>query len=422
MSVARSSHSASLHFFGTSTPARLIEQFGSPLYVYNERILRERCREMQSLCDVPGFTVYYSTKANSNPHLLRIVREEGLMADAMSPGELALLCRAGFLRNDINYVSNNISPEELKLAAAEAGHVSVDSLSQLDSFGRVNPGGQVMVRLNPGIGKGHHAKVVTGGGKTKFGINPEDFDEMRAILSRHNLTLAGFNQHIGSLFLDPEPYLAAASWLLERAKAFPGVRILDFGGGFGIPYRKDTEQRLSLAAFKDAFTRLLEAFRMDTGYNGLFVIEPGRYISCECGILLGSVFAVKNNGPTRYVGTDLGFSVLARPVMYDAYHDIEVYPAGGPKGAAPRREMVQSIVGNICETGDVLASDRALPEIMVGDTLGVLDAGAYGMVMSSNYNQRLRPAEALIQEDGSVRLIRRRDTVEDLLAVYPEAP
>ena len=417
MPSTRFDYSASLQFFGASTPAGLVNKYGSPLYVYNERILRERCRDMKGLADVPGFTVCYSTKANGNPHLLRIIREEGLIADAMSPGELALLKKAGFFRKDINFVSNNVSAEELRFAAAEADHVSVDSLSQLDTFGRVNPGGQVMVRLNPGIGAGHHAKVVTAGKNTKFGVNPEDFDEMRGIVSRHNLTLAGFNQHIGSLFLDSEPYLAAAEWLLETAKAFPGIRILDFGGGFGIPYRKyDGEQRLDLAGFKARFTELLLAFRAQTGFDGQFVVEPGRYIPCESGVLLGSVHAVKNNGPTRYVGTDMGFAVLLRPAMYDAFHDIEVYPGND----RPRSEKVQTIVGNICETGDVLAADRALPEIAEGDTLAILDAGAYGHAMSSNYNQRLRPAEVLITEAGDNRLIRRRDSIDDLLAVYPE--
>jgi diaminopimelate decarboxylase len=136
----------------------------------------------------------------------------------------------------------------------------------------------------------------------------------------------------------------------------------------------------------------------------------------ECAILLGSVYAVKNNGSTRFVGTDIGFSVLARPVMYDAFHDIEVYPAGATFRAARR----QTIVGNICETGDVLARDRELPEIVEGDSIGVLDAGAYGYSMSSTYNQRLRPAEVLVREDGSPCLIRRRDTVEDLLRSIPE--
>lgn len=417
MASTRSEHSSSLHFFGATTPARLVETFGSPLYVYNERILRERCREMKGLSGSPGFAACYSTKANGNPHILRIVREEGLLADAMSPGELALLKWAGFLRKDITYVCNNVSPEELKLAAAEADLVSVDSLSQLDSFGTVNPGGQVMARLNPGIGAGHHAKVVTAGENTKFGINPEEFDAMLSVLARHNLTLAGLNQHIGSLFLDPAPYLEAAEWLLETAKAFPGVRILDFGGGFGIPYRKyDGGQRLNLEEFGAGFTRLLERFRAETGFDGRFVIEPGRYIPCESGILLGSVHAVKNNRSIRYVGTDLGFNVLARPMVYDSFHDVEVYPKDG----APRHEMVQTIVGNVCETGDVLAKDRALPEIREGDILGILDAGAYGHVMSSNYNQRLRPAEVMIGEKGDPRLIRRRDSIEDLFAVYPE--
>lgn len=418
MPFSRSEYSSSLNFFGASTPAGLIEAYGSPLYVYNERILRERCRDMKSLGHaVPGFTVCYSTKANGNPHILRIVREEGLIADAMSPGEAALLKKAGFARDEINYVCNNISSEELRLAAAEAGEVSVDSLSQLDSFGKNNPGGRVMIRLNPGIGAGHHAKVVTAGVATKFGVNPEDFTEMKAIIARHSLTLSGFNQHIGSLFLEPESYLAAVAWLLDTAKKFPGLETLDFGGGFGIPYHKyDGQHRLDLQAFRAGFTRLLDGFRSETGFNGRFIIEPGRYISCESGLLLGSVHAVKNNGPTRYVGTDIGFSVLARPVLYDSFHDLEVYPAD----ERPRYERLQTIVGNICESGDVLAKDRLLPELHEGDILGVLDAGAYGHAMSSNYNQRLRPAEVMIGEDGDARLIRRRDTIEDLLAVYPE--
>ncbi len=417
MNITRSDYSASLSFFGQSTPAGLVAAYGSPLYVYNEKILRARCRDMKNLVSDPAFTACYSTKANGNPHLLRIVREEGLSADAMSPGELALLKQAGFSQKDIHYVCNNVAADELALAAAEAAHVSVDSLSQLETFGKVNPGGRVMVRLNPGLGAGHHAKVVTAGKKVKFGINPEDFEAMKAILSRYKLTLAGFNQHIGSLFLDPQPFLAAAAWLLEKAKAFPGLEILDFGGGFGIPYRKyEGEQRLDLAAFKDSFSRLLQDFRAESGFAGRFIIEPGRYIACECGLLLGTAQAVKNNGPVRYVGTDIGFSVLARPVLYDAFHDVEIYPAGNE----PRQEMLQTIVGNICESGDILAKDRSLPEIAVGDIIGVLDAGAYGHAMSSNYNQRLRPAEVLIAEDGGEKLIRRRDTLEDLLAVYPQ--
>lgn len=413
--MSRSSYSSSLHFFGDQSPEALAAEFGSPLYVYSEAVLRRRCRDMKTLADHPRFVACYSTKANGNPALLRIIREEGLIADAMSPGELAALRMAGFTKSDICYVCNNVGAEELRLAAAEADHVSVDSVSQIEMFGKINPGGSVMVRVNPGIGAGHHDKVVTAGKKTKFGVTPEDFGAMRDALKRHNLTLVGLNQHVGSLFMDADPYLEAARWLLETAREFPGIRIIDFGGGFGIPYRKYAgEKPLDLDDFKAKFTELLNRYCAEAGYDGSFIIEPGRYVAAECSILLGTVHAVKNNGPTRFVGTDLGFTILARPMMYDSFHDVELYAAGNKH----RGIMLQTIVGNICESGDILAKDREMPEAAEGDILGILDAGAYGHAMSSNYNLRTRPAEVLIREDGSARLIRRRDTVEDMLAPY----
>lgn len=413
--MPRSSYSSSLRFFGNQTPAGLVAEFGSPLYVYNEAVLRRRCRDMKTLAVHSGFRACYSTKANGNPALLRIIREEGLIADAMSPGELAALHRAGFTRPEICYVCNNVNADEFRLAAAEADHVSVDSVSQIETFGRVNPGGSVMVRVNPGIGAGHHAKVITAGKNTKFGVTPEDFDAMRDALKRHNLTLVGLNQHVGSLFMDADPYLEAATWLLETARLFPGIRIIDFGGGFGIPYRKYAgEKPLDLDDFRTKFTALLKSHCEKTGFDGTFIIEPGRYVVAECSILLGTVHSVKNNGPTRYVGTNLGFTILARPMMYDSFHDVELYAA--ERGHRPI--MLQTIVGNICESGDILAKDREMPEAVEGDIVGVLDAGAYGQSMSSNYNFRARPAEALIREDGSATLIRRKDTVEDMLAPY----
>lgn len=417
MAITRTDYTSGLSFFGNTTPAELMGAFGSPLYVYNENILRERCREMKNLVNLPGFTTCYSTKANGNPHLLRIIHEEGLIADAMSPGELALLERAGFKKESICYVCNNVSAEELVLAANQSSYVSVDSLSQLETFGSLLPGAQVMVRVNPGIGAGHHDKVVTAGKKTKFGVVPGDFPAMRSIIERHGLTLIGLNQHVGSLFMDAGAFLDAAKWLLDTAAGFPGIQVVDFGGGFGIPYNKyKGGPRLDLDELSERFTLLLERWVAETGFEGRFIIEPGRYVSAECGILLGTAYAVKNNGPTRFVGTDLGFNILARPIMYDSFHDVEVYT----KDNEPRTGMMQTIVGNICESGDVLARDRVLPEIKTGDLLGILDAGAYGFAMSSNYNQRLRPAEVLIRADGSPMLIRHRDTVETLLAAYPQ--
>lgn len=419
MTSIRSTYTDSVQFFGPTTPQALVEEFGTPLYVYSEKILRERCRELVSMCKTRGFTVNYSVKANSNPALLSIIREEGLTADAMSPGELHMDLLAGYSAETIFYISNNISPDEMQNAIAHNLLISVDSLSQLDLYGRLNPGGRVMVRFNPGIGAGHSKKVITAGKETKFGVCPEDVREVQEILARHNLTLAGVTQHIGSLFMQPDGYVSAAGFLLDFVKHLPAalrehLEIIDFGGGFGIPYHKyDNEARLDLAELGARLDDLFAAFIAETGYQGRFLVEPGRYVVAECSLLLGSVEAVKNNGPRRYVGTNLGFNVLVRPAMYDSFHDVEIYGRGS---AADRQEMVQTLVGNICESGDILAKDRTWPEITEGDIVGVLDAGAYGFSMSSNYNTRLLPAEVLIPLEGKPRLIRRRQTMDDITA------
>ena len=367
------------------------------------------------MCSVPGFGADYSVKANTNPAILSIVREEGLMVDAMSPGELYMDKIAGFTSKDIVYISNNISPDEMHNAIDNGLLVSVDSLSQLDMYGRFNPGGDVMIRFNPGVGAGHSAKVITAGKATKFAVSPEDRDEAFSLVRKYGLRLTGVNQHIGSQFLETEQYLRAVDFLLAFVSEFPedmlrNLNVLDFGGGFGIPYHKDTEKRLDLRAVGRSMDEKLTAWMEKTGYQGRFLVEPGRYIVGECGLLLGSVEAVKNNGERRYVGTDLGFNVLVRPVMYDSFHEMEIYAGSG--GGRP--VMEQTITGNICESGDILAKNRSLPEIREGDLIGVLDAGAYGFSMSSTYNERMRPAEVLLTTDGKDRLIRRRETLEDL--------
>ena len=428
MSNVRSAYSDEVDFYGAWTPMELLRKFGSPLYVYNEKILRRRCSELRNLCAHPGFAVNYSTKANANPALLRIIREEGLVVDAMSPGELHIVREwAGFEPEQILYVCNNVSADELRNAVSAGVLVSVDSLSQLELLGSVAPGGEALVRLNPGIGAGHHKKVVTGGKESKFGVNLEDIPELRRILEKYDLTLVGVNQHIGSLFMRPDEYLSAVDVVLHVVEEeFMGpeacprsrIRIIDFGGGFGIPYRKYSgEARLDMHELGEKLNEKLQTFSEKTGYAGRFLVEPGRYVAAECGAVLSWVNSVKNNGLKRFVGTDIGFNVLARPMLYDSFHDVEVFREDG---TPDERLMPQTIVGNICESGDILARDRELPELRENDVLALLDAGAYGFTMASTYNQRLRPAEVLIRADGSARLIRRRETFEDLTACFTD--
>ncbi|MDX1358663.1 MAG: diaminopimelate decarboxylase [Clostridia bacterium] len=401
-------------FYMDTDPQKLADEYGTPLYVYNEDIFRTRCREMTALVPYEHFKVTYSMKANSNLTLLKIAREEGLHADAMSPGEIYVLEKAGFANDEIFYISNNVSDDEMKFAIDRGIMTSVDSLSQLRRYGRLNPGGEVCVRFNPGVGAGHHEKVVTAGKATKFGVNQDKTDDVKAILKEYDLRLAGINQHIGSLFMEGGKYLESVRSILKTAVEFEDIDFVDFGGGFGIPYKKqEGQERLELKEFGQSFADLLNEWTDSYGKKIMFRIEPGRYISAECCILLGDVYVRKNNYEKTFIGTDLGFYALVRPVMYDSHHEVEVYRNG--KLVEGNRTETATIVGNICESGDIIAKERELPIIEEGDIIGVMDAGAYGFSMSSNYNNRLRPAEVLIASDGSARLIRRRDTLEDLM-------
>lgn len=413
MNYVYSNVSSDLKFYGNTNPVSLIEAYGSPLYVYNENIIRERCRELKNLVDYKNFYVNYSPKANSNLELIKIVRDEGFWTDAMSPGEIYVNLKAGFRPEQILYISNNVSDDEYLYAIHEGVNISVDSLSQLERYGRLNPGGKVTIRINPGVGAGHHKKVVTGGKKTKFGIEIRFLDKVRSIAKKHKLKITGINQHIGSLFMDGDSFIESADTILQIAREFDDLEFVDLGGGFGVPYHKqENEPRLDLKSLGVKLTEIITNWIKSYGKEIIFKIEPGRYIVAEGAILLGTVHAIKMNYEIKYIGTDLGFNVLIRPVMYDSHHDIEIYRKSGKVSA--KNEQVR-IVGNICETGDIIAKDRILPEIFEEDILGVLDAGAYGYVMSSNYNNRLRPAEVLIDRNGSHRLIRKRETLEDLV-------
>jgi diaminopimelate decarboxylase len=400
-------------FFGNTNPVELTEKYGTPLYVYNENILRSRCRDLKSLISYSNFTVNYSPKANGNLELLKIVRSEGLRVDAMSPGEIYVNMLAGFKPEEILFISNNIGEDEFKYAINAGVKISVDSVSQLEMFGRINPGGKVAFRVNPGFGAGHHEKVTTAGQNTKFGIEMSQVPEVKKIIEKYNLKLIGINQHIGSLFMDGEASLQSTGNILALAKQFNDIEFIDLGGGFGIPYKKQAGQsRLDLKVLGGKLTDLINSFVKEYGKNIEFKIEPGRYIVAESSVLLGKVYATKTNYDIKYIGTDLGFNVLVRPVMYDSHHDIEIYRANNTPSL---KEETVRIVGNIFETGDIIAKDRKLPEIIENDILGVLDSGAYGYSMSSNYNNRLRPAEVLIDTNGNPRLIRRRDTLDDLV-------
>lgn len=406
-------------FFKGNNPEEIASKYGTPLYVYNEDIIRDRMLRVAGIIKKYPYRANYSCKTNTNLEILKIALSVGVNADAMSEGEMRMLLAAGFSPDRIFYVPNNVSSEEMQFAIDKNITVSLDSLDQLERFGKLCPGGKCAVRINPGVGAGHHEKVVTAGKKTKFGIAEEDIDGIFELAEKYDLKIIGINQHVGSQYMDPTPFLAAVDNLLRIAKRFEKLEFIDFGGGFGIPYHKlDDEGEFDIEILSKEFTKKLDDFVAEYGCAPLFKSEPGRYCVAEGGVLLGRVHAVKQNSGVKYIGTDIGMNVLVRPSMYDSWHDIEVISEGKTVKRTKGRMEKVTVCGNICESGDVLCKDRELPKIKDEDLICVLDAGAYGYSMCSSYNTRLRPAEVLICSDGSVRLIRRRETFEDMFAFY----
>ena len=404
-------------FFKGNKPEDIVKEFGTPLYVYNEDILRDRMRNVEGVIKKYPYRANYSIKSNTNLHILEIALDEGLNADAMSVGEIKMLEKAGFPLDRIFFVPNNVSEDELKYAIEKGIMTSLDSLSQLELFGTLNPGGKCAVRINPGVGAGHHEKVVTAGKKTKFAVAEEDIDKIFEIAEKYNLTIAGINQHVGSLFMDPEPFIQAVENFLRIAKKFKNLEFIDFGGGYGIPYHKlDDEKDFPMESFSERFEEMLDAFVEEYGYAPLFKTEPGRYCVAESSVILGRVHATKQNSGVEYVGTDVGMNVLVRPSMYDSWHDVEVIRNN--EVVSRDNLSAKTVVGNICESGDILAKDRMLPEIKRGDLVAILDTGAYGYSMCSTYNSRPRPAEVLVCSDGTVKCIRKAETFEDLIRLF----
>jgi diaminopimelate decarboxylase len=380
-------------------PEKLLERYGSPLYVYDAATIRKRCRELNKA--FPDFQLYYACKANTNPEIVRLIHKEGFGIECVSPGEIALARGIGIPAKDITFTCGAISEKELVTVVQEGVRVHLDSLTQVEYFGKNFPGKDISVRLNHGVGAGHHAHTVTGGPDSKFAIDESQLDELRALAKKYSLRIIGVHQHIGSGgILKVETALEAIEAQLAVAIQFPDLQHIDFGGGFGVPYRPD-EEPLNIDELGERVVSRVEKFQKEYGRKLELSFEPGRYLVAESGVLLVTVTDIKKNKKNTFVGVDSGMGHLVRPAMYDSYHIID-------NVSRPFEKTTKvTVVGNYCESGDVLARDRLLPVPQIGDILVIRNAGAYGYAMSSDYNLRPRPAEILVS-GNEVELIRER--------------
>jgi diaminopimelate decarboxylase len=394
----------------------LAETFDTPLYVTSEKRIRENYNRLHNalVSNYPKVRVYYAAKANSNLSVLKILETEGSHLDAVSPGEVSIALKAGFSPERILFTGTSVRNDELKFLVGSHVTVNVDSLSQLDRLLSMAVPSLVSVRVNPEIGAGHHAHVITAGKQSKFGVWEEDALKAYETAKKAGVERFGIHMHVGSGVLDAKPFVLALEKLLSIAKRVHkqvGVEFefIDMGGGLGVPYRPE-DKELDLTLFSGTVLTLFKR-RIDEYGLGkpFFCVEPGRYLVCDAGVLLTAVNTVKTTPFKKFVGVDAGFNTLVRPTMYGSYHHVFVAnKLGSPE------EITYDVVGPICESGDALARDRRLPKIEEGDLLAVLNAGAYGFAMSSQYNARPRAAEVLVM-NGRYMLVRERETLEDLL-------
>lgn len=397
--------------------ARLAEQHGTPLYVYDAEVIRAQLAQLRSFD-----TVRFAQKACSNVHILRLLRALGAKVDCVSVGELERAVRAGY-RNEgghaeVVYTADVLQRDALRRIVELKVPVNVGSEDMLEQLGRVSPGHEVWIRVNPGFGHGHSKKTNTGGESSKHGVWHANLPAALALIDRYQLDLVGIHTHIGS-GADIAHLSRVCDSMVEIVRALGrDIRAISGGGGLSIPYRS-SEPSVDTEAYFRRWDRARKTIEGFLGHPVHLELEPGRFLTAQAGVLVTEVMATKSVGQNHYTLVDAGFNDLVRPAMYGAWHELELLP----RSEDERSIVATAVAGPLCESGDLFTQSstgelllRPLPEAEVGDLMVIHDAGAYGASMSSNYNSRPLVPEVLLEGDSS-RLIRRRQTIEELLAL-----
>ncbi|EKQ52542.1 MAG: diaminopimelate decarboxylase [Methanobacterium sp. Maddingley MBC34] len=403
---------------GGADALELAQEYGTPLYVTDEMRVRDNYQRVHQAFsnEYEDFKIFYAAKANTSLAMMKILEQEGSCIDAVSPGEIYTALLAGFEPERILYTGNNVTTDELQFALDAGVRMNLDSISMLERLAKLPgaEGSKISFRVNPMVGAGHHDHCITGGELSKFGIMEQEAVEVYQKAHELGFQPVGIHTHIGSGILDPEPFKLAVQVLMDVAgrvhnEAGVTFEFIDFGGGLGIPYTPE-EGLLDIEKFAGEIVGLYKDKLAEHGMdNPTMCIEPGRYIVGDASYLLTQVNTVKQSY-RKFLGVNAGFNTLLRPTMYGSYHHILV-------ADKPEAEAVENIdvAGNVCESGDLFARDRPLPEIHEGDILAIMNAGAYAFSMASHYNSRPLPAEVMVC-DGDVDIIRERETFADLFS------
>jgi len=386
---------------------KVAEEFGTPVYIYHAEKIKIQYEKLQDAFQKTDARFFYACKALTNINVLKYINSLGCGLDTVSINEVKLGLKAGFDPKNIIFTPNCVDLEEI-IAAKDLGvNINIDNISILEQFGnRFGDSYPICIRLNPHIMAGGNYKISTGHVDSKFGISIHQLRHIERIVKSTKLKVTGLHMHTGSEIKDVDVFLRGVDIMFELAVNFPDLEFIDLGSGFKVAYQAgDPETDIALLGKK-----LSEAFNK---FNKTYArplqvwFEPGKFLVSQSGYFVVKANVIKQTTATVFVGVNSGFNHLIRPMFYDSFHLIR--NISNPKGT----ERIYTVVGNICET-DTFGWDRKMNEVREGDYLVFYNAGAYGFEMSSNFNSRLKPAEVLVK-DGKAQLIRRRDTIEDLL-------
>ncbi|MDX2195066.1 MAG: diaminopimelate decarboxylase [Cytophagales bacterium] len=385
----------------------LARQYGTPLYIYDAEVISIQVENLTTAFEGLNFKIKYAVKALTNISILKYIKQLGCDVDTVSLEEVHICMKAGFVPEQITYTPNSVSFAEIMQAVQLGVFVNIDNMHILTEWGK-KYGNTIpcSIRINPHVMAGGNLKISTGHIDSKFGISIDYTEALLGVVHKYNINVAGIHVHTGSDISDIEVFMKVANKILEVATKFENIKIIDFGGGYKVPYKPD-DKYADLAMFGANVKKAISKFGKEYGATPQVWFEPGKYLVSQCGILLVHTNVLKHAPNTTFAGIDSGLNHLIRPMMYGAHHEIVNVsnPTGNPTPV--------SVVGNICET-DTFAWQRSIPEVRQGDYLAILNAGAYGMSMASQYNSRPRPAEVLVYH-GEPYLIRKRETLEDIL-------
>lgn len=413
-------------FIGQHDTVELAEEYGTPCFVSDEERIKQNFLSYNSALreHYGDVQLLYAAKANGNLSVMRVLAKLGAGADVFSSGELHLALLAGMPPEKLLFNGSSKTREDLELAVEKGVRISVDSLDELRQLSEVaksrNKEIEISFRINPALEVPTHPKIATGLATSKFGIPAEQIiDAYKAAIGSDNVTPVGMHCHIGSQILDVVPFAQAAEVMVELAGKITelGVKLkfIDLGGGLGIPYNRENDRMPTPAEYANAVMPIFVKGIEKLGIRPELWVEPGRYLLGDSTVLLTRVNSVKKPHK-NFVNVDAGFNLLLRPAMYDSYHEIIV-----ANKADEKPDEVYTVTGPICESGDIIASDRRLPLVVDNDLIAVLDTGAYGYAMSSQYNSRPRCSEVMVKGEKSA-LMRRKESIIDIINTMQKLP